>query len=43
MATVTKSIGTVGRDYSTIAGWAADLDDASIYSSGDTAKGECYC
>lgn len=42
MATVTKSIGAVGRDYSTIAGWAAQLDEGSIYSSGDTAVGECY-
>lgn len=42
MATVTKSIGTSSRDYSTIALWDADLDESSIYSSGDTAVGECY-
>ena len=42
MATVTKSIGTSSRDYSTIALWEADLDESSIYSSGDTAVGECY-
>ena len=33
-------VGT--RDYSTIAAWDADLDNSSIYSSGDTAVGECY-
>ena len=27
MATVTKTIGTSGRDYSTIAAWEADLSD----------------
>ena len=42
MATVTKSIGTSGRDYSTISLWEADLDDGGIYSSGDDAVGECY-
>ena len=42
MATVTKSIGTDGRDYSTISGWEADLDDTAIYASGDDAVGECY-
>ena len=42
MATVTKSIGTSSRDYSTIALWEADLDESSIYSSSDTAVGECY-
>ena len=42
MATVTTSIGTSGRDYSTIAAWEADLDTGGIYSSGDRAQGECY-
>lgn len=42
MATVTKTIGTSGRDYSTIASWEADLDNASLYSAGDDAVGECY-
>lgn len=42
MATVTKTIGTDGRDYSTIAAWAADLDEAAVYSAGDDAVGECY-
>ena len=42
MATVTKSIGTNSRDYSTISAWEADLSDASIYSNGDDAVGEMY-
>ncbi len=42
MATVTKSIGTSSRDYSTITAWEADLDDTNIYTSGDDAVGECY-
>ena len=42
MATVTKTIGTSSRDYSTINAWEADLNDASIYSHGDTAVGEMY-
>ena len=42
MATVTKSIGTSSRDYSTINAWEADLNSASIYSHGDTAVGEMY-
>ena len=43
MATVTKTIGTAGgRDYSTIAGWEADLDDEAVYSDGDHAVGEMY-
>jgi len=42
MATVTTSIGTSSRDYSTIAGWEADLDNGGIYSSSDDAVGECY-
>jgi hypothetical protein len=42
MATKTKSIGTDGRDYSTIAAWEADLDSAAIYQAGDDAVGECY-
>ena len=42
MATVTKSIGTSSRDYSTISAWEADLNDGSIYSNGDTAVVEMY-
>tara|TARA_B100000519_G_C14247008_1_gene440346 strand:+ start:1628 stop:2740 length:1113 start_codon:yes stop_codon:yes gene_type:complete len=46
MATVTKTIGTSSRDYSTITAWEADLDSSAmmggIYSSGDDAIGECY-
>ncbi len=33
---------TFKRAYSTISGWESDLDNDNIYSSGDTAKGECY-
>ncbi|HEX9996699.1 MAG TPA: sialate O-acetylesterase [Abditibacterium sp.] len=39
MGTITKTIGT-GADYTTIAAWAADLDNASIYASGDIAIGQ---
>ena len=42
MATVTKTIGTSSRDYSTISAWEADLSDAAIYSAGDDAVGEMY-
>ena len=42
MATVTKSIGTTSRDYSTITLWEADLDDDTPYDAGDDAVGECY-
>ena len=42
MPTITKSIGTVGRDYSTIAAWEADLDNTTPYDAGDDAVGECY-
>lgn len=42
MVTVIKSIGTAGRDYSTITLWEADLDNAAIYAAGDHAVGECY-
>jgi hypothetical protein len=42
MPTVAKSIGTSGRDYSTITAWEADLSNASVYSSGDTAQGTCF-
>jgi hypothetical protein len=42
MATVTKTIGTSSRDYSTISAWEADLSDGSIYSNGDDAVGEMY-
>lgn len=42
MATVTKSIGTASRDYSTITAWEADLDNTTLYDAGDVAVGECY-
>ena len=42
MATVTKTIGTGSRDYSTVQSWVADLATGSIYNSGDDAIGECY-
>ena len=42
MSTVTKTIGTTGRDYATITLWEADLDNVAVYSSGDDAVGECY-
>lgn len=42
MATVTSSIGTSSRDYSTITSWEGDLDNGGVYSSGDDAVGECY-
>ena len=42
MATVTKTIGTSSRDYSTINACEADLNSDSIYSNGDTAIGEIY-
>tara|TARA_S200002703_G_scaffold158390_1_gene168620 strand:+ start:165 stop:1244 length:1080 start_codon:yes stop_codon:yes gene_type:complete len=42
MATVTKSIGTNSRDYSTISAWEADLSNSAVYNSGDEAVGECY-
>jgi len=41
-ATITKTIGTTARDYSTMTLWEADLDDATVYQSGDDAVGECY-
>lgn len=42
MATVTKTIGATGRDYSTLTAWEADLDNDTPYDSGDDAVGECY-
>ena len=42
MATVTKTIGTSSRDYSTISAWEADLNDEDIYSDGDDAVGTMY-
>lgn len=42
MATITKTIGTSSRDYSTMLLWEADLEDNTIYSDGDLAVGECY-
>lgn len=37
----TDIIAGGGGDYSTIAAWAADLDNSGIYSSGDDAVGHC--
>jgi hypothetical protein len=42
MPTITKTIGTAGRDYSTISAWEADLDNGAIYTAADDAVGECY-
>lgn len=42
MSTITKTIGTTSRDYSTITAWEADLDNVGVYASGDVAVGECY-
>jgi len=42
MATVTKTIGTASRDYSTITLWEADLDDDIPYDSGDDAVGDVF-
>lgn len=41
MTIITKSIGTNGRDYSTIALWEADLDGAAG-GEGNDAVGECH-
>jgi len=40
--TITKTIGTNSRDYSTMSLWEADLDNANVYMEGDDAVGECY-
>lgn len=42
MADVVKSIGSSGRDYSSITLWEADLDNGAVYAAGDIAIGECY-
>jgi hypothetical protein len=42
MATITKSIGATGRDYSTVTLWEADLDNGAVYAASDTAVGEMY-
>jgi len=42
LATITKTIGTTARDYSTITLWEADLDNDTPYDAGDDAIGECY-
>ena len=41
-ATVTKTIGTNSRDYSTISLWEADLDNTDVYFYEDRAVAECY-
>ena len=42
MATVTRTIGAVGRHNATIVLWEAELDEAAEYSAGDDAVGVCY-
>jgi hypothetical protein len=42
MATVATTIGTDGRDYSTISAWESDLSSHVIYAEGDVAEGNCY-
>jgi len=42
MPTITKSIGTASRDYSTITLWEADLDNTTPYDAGDDALGTPY-
>jgi len=42
LATITKSIGASGKDYTTITLWEADLDNDTPYDAGDVAVGECY-
>jgi len=41
-ATITKSIGTSSRDYSTVTAWEADHADNVIYNDLDIALGEMY-
>ncbi|HEY0221085.1 MAG TPA: choice-of-anchor Q domain-containing protein [Candidatus Paceibacterota bacterium] len=41
-AVITRTIGTSGRNYSTITLWEADLDNVAVYASGDSAVGEIY-
>lgn len=41
MGTVTNSIGSSGRDYSTLASWAASLP-ANLVTDGNSYVGECY-
>lgn len=42
LPTVTVSIGTTARDYSTITLFEADLDNTTPYDAGDDVVGECY-
>ena len=42
MTIITKTIGTISRDYSTIVAWEADLSDGSIYNDSDDAVGVMY-
>jgi len=41
MPTVTQSIGSAGRNYSTLAGWAAGLP-ANLVTDGNSYVGQCY-
>jgi hypothetical protein len=41
MAIITKTIGTTGRDYSTLAAWAASLP-ANLVTDGNSYVGQCY-
>lgn len=42
MADVTKTIGTAGRDYSTVTLWEAGITNTTYSSAGTTAIGEAY-
>ena len=42
MATITKSIKASAGDYTTPVLWEADLDNAAVYSDGDSAVGQLY-
>jgi hypothetical protein len=42
MPTITQTIGTSGRDWSTVPAWEAQLDNDTYYDAGDIAIGDCY-
>ena len=39
---IVSTIGTTGREYSTVAAWTAHLDEDTYYGAGSVARGECY-
>jgi hypothetical protein len=41
-ATITKTIGTTGRNYTTMVLFEADLDDTNEFSNRDDVIGDCY-